>query len=162
MSATWWRIGLMAMLLLWSPRGQTQEPRAVHGADSLFQMESARVAWAVLRGSTEDRTLVVIRVVNLASAFRHLRVDGVDPFTKDRAVLVEARPLAERADLAVPRARFADHPSAEIHLFASADALRADKPDLVIYYLGVPDTTPEFQARGELDAYLDKMTGAAK
>ncbi len=77
-----------------------------------------------------------------------IRVDGVDPFTKDRKVFVAARPLDRETDLAIPRAQFADHPSTEIHFFASAEDAAANKPKLTVFYLGVPDTTPEFAARG--------------
>jgi len=53
-----------------------------------------------------------------------------------------------------PRAGFADFPRREIHLYASEADWRARKPALTVYYLGVPDTTPEFTSEAALDAYL--------
>jgi len=32
-------------------------------------------------------------------------------------------------------------------------------PSLTIYYLGVPDTTPEFKTAQDAEAYLAKMLG---
>ena len=53
-----------------------------------------------------------------------------------------------RIDVRVPRAHFADFPRTELRLFASATPAPADAPELVVFYLGVPDTTPEFAVRG--------------
>ena len=33
---------------------------------------------------------------------------------------------------------------------------------MVVYYLGVPDTTPEFADDAKLDAYLDKTLARAR
>ena len=50
----------------------------------------------------------------------------------------------------IPRASFADFPRTEWH-FGAADG----KTQLQVFYLGVPDTTPEFADESRLDAYLD-------
>ena len=33
----------------------------------------------------------------------------------------------------------------------------ANKPKLTVFYLGVPDTTPEFADQAAAEAYLDKL-----
>lgn len=129
----------------------------VHGADSQFSRPDLKLGWAVDRGASEDKATVVIRLLNVAGAFKAVRVDGVDPFTKDRIVLVEVRPLTASADLSILRSKFADYPSAEIHLFTSEDATLANKPALTVFYLGVPDTTPELPTADGVRAYLDRM-----
>lgn len=129
----------------------------VHGANSQFAGAGVKLAWAVDRGTSEDKATVVIRLLNIARTYRFLRVDGVDPFTKDRVVLVEPRPLDAQTDLAILRSRFADHPSAEIHLFATEDALKANAPATTVFYLGVPDTTPELPTGEGVRAYFDRM-----
>lgn len=136
--------------------GATRAQDIVHGADSLFVSPAVKLAWAVRRGASEAETLVIIRVIADAS-HRFIRLDGVDPFTKDRKVFVAARALERETDLAIPRAQFADHPSTEIHFFASANDAAASQPALTVFYLGVPDTTPEFARAGEAEAYLDRM-----
>ena len=40
--------------------------------------------------------------------------------------------------------------------------MRAKSAALVVYYLGVPDTTPEFATADAMNAYLDKMLGIAR
>lgn len=62
--------------------------------------------------------------------------------------------MAAGADIVVPRRLLADHPSLELHFAAGADALAAGRPAFTIYYLGVPDTTPEFLDRAAMEAYL--------
>jgi len=133
----------------------------VHGADSLFVSPAVKLAWAVKRGASEAETLIVIRVVADA-AHRFIRVEGVDPFTKDRKVFVATRPLDRETDLSIARAQFDDHPSTEIHFFVSAEDAATTRAKLTVFYLGVPDTTPEFAERGQAEAYLDRMLGVQK
>jgi hypothetical protein len=131
----------------------------VHGADSLFVAPTVKIAWAVHKGATEETTFVIIRIVNTTGHYRQVRLDGVDPFSKNRMVLVSAHPLAASIDLSVPRSGFADFPSSEIHLYAKDPALLDQPPSLTVYYLGVPDTTPEFANVQEAQAYLLKVVG---
>jgi hypothetical protein len=137
--------------------GSAAAQNSVHGATSEFAGPTLKLVWAVRKGATEDSTEVVIRAVNVAGAYRWLRVDGVDPFSKTRVILTAARPFGRETDLVIPRVQFADHPSAEIHLFRTEDDLRADRPALTVFYLGIPDTTPEFTKGAEADAHLARM-----
>jgi len=132
----------------------------VHGADSVFASPGVSVVWGVLRGPTEALTLVVTRISNPAARFGYLRVEGVDPFTGRRSAVVEGMPLGARADVASPRSTFADLPRREIHLYSTEADWHARKPALTVYYLGVPDTTPEFGSRADLDAYLARIQPA--
>ena len=127
---------------------------AVHGADAVFASPGIGIVWGVLRAPTEGRTLVVTRVSNPTARYAYLRVEGVDPFTGRRAGIVEGSLLGARVDVRAPRAGFADFPRREFHLYATEAGWRARKPTLTVYYLGVPDTTPEFTSEAALDAYL--------
>lgn len=150
-------LALALLLAAGNPCARAQE--VVHGADSLFVASSVKIAWAVHKGATEETTFVILRIANTAGQYRRVRLDGVDPFSKNRKVLVSTRPLAASIDLSVPRSGFADFPSCEIHLY-SRDAAAADEtPSLTVYYLGVPDNTPEFASAREAQAYLLKMAG---
>jgi hypothetical protein len=128
----------------------------VHGANSVFLAPTVRIAWAVRKGTGEDTTLVFIRVVNSVAQYRQVRLDGVDPFSNSRKTLVPTRPLDERVDLSVPRSQFVDYPSSEIRLYGDEATTGDRSPDLTVYYLGIPDTTPEFASAREAEAYLDK------
>jgi hypothetical protein len=137
----------------------TAQEARVHGENSTFISPTVKLSWAVKRGPSEAETLVIVRVIAADAGYRVVSVDGVDPFTKDRKVFVAARPLDREADLSMSRAQFADHPSTEFHFFTSAADAAANKPKLKVFYLGVPDTTPEFPDRKAAEAYLDKMLG---
>jgi hypothetical protein len=135
---------------------------AVHGADSLFVAPTVRIAWAVRKGASEDAATVVVRIVNSAGAYGSVRLDGIDPFSKSHKVLAPVRPLTGQVDLAVPRTEFAEFPSCEIHLYQSGAASDDQAPYLTVYYLGVPDTTPEFSTGQAMDAYLEKILAVGK
>ena len=146
---------LTLALLVTTQWARSQE--VVHGADSLFVAPTVKIAWAVRKGATEDDTIIVLRIVNSAGSYRQVSIDGVDPFSKSRKVLAAAHPLTESIDLTLPRSGFAEFPSCEIHLYAKDIAV--EKPSLTVYYLGVPDTTPEFKTAQDAGAYLTKALG---
>ena len=129
----------------------------VHGADSLFVSPTVKLAWVVRRGATDADTLVVVRIAD--AAYRLVRVDGIDPFTRQHKIFVATRPLDRETDVAIPRAQFAEHPSTEFRFFASPEDAAADRAKLTVFYLGVPDTTPEFAGRREAEGYLARMLG---
>ena len=144
-------LALLALPVLGTSWAQAE---TVHGADSVFASPGIGIVWGMLRGPTEEQTLVVTRVGNPMARYAYLRVEGVDPFTGRRTAVVEGVPLGARADVRASRAGFADFPRREFHLYATEADWRARKPALTVYYLGVPDTTPEFTSEAALDAYL--------
>ena len=134
--------------------GRPIAAETLHGADAVFRAAGLTIVWAVARHRDETKTAVVIRIVDAAKRFVALEVEGVDPFTKRRAVRVAKRALDGTADVTIARAGFADLPQSEFHFYAAASAA----PVLTIYYLGVPDTTPEFAEDATLQGYLTQAT----
>ena len=64
------------------------------------------------------------------------------------------------AEARLPRSHFADYPRTEILVFETQDALRSGRaPVLTVYYLGIPDTTPEFLDRDRMEAYIAERIG---
>jgi hypothetical protein len=120
------------------------------------------VAWGILKQPVEEESKVVIRIVATDPDYSHLAAEGVDPFSGARrpvgpgpaAPIVLSQPAT--VELWVRRGDFADHPRLEIHLYGRA------APVLTVYYLGVPDTTPEFVSEALLDAYLDDAAARAR
>jgi hypothetical protein len=129
----------------------------VHGEDSVFAGHGVTIAWGVLRAAAEAETQVVVRVVAPGGAYTHLDVEAVDPFTHARRSMVDAPvKLDGPVEVHMPRVGFADFPRREIRLW------RAGRPALTVYYLGVPDTTPEFASEAGLRAYLDDAVAKAR
>ena len=154
-------LAALTLLAIAGSSGASAE-EIMHGANSLFVSPTVKIAWAVQKGASENATTVVIRLVNAVGAYRQIRLDGVDPFTKQRTVLAAIQAFRGQIDLSVLRVRFGEFPSCEIHLYQD-DTPRADQPaNLTVYYLGVPDTTPEFSTPQAMDAYFARMLGTGK
>ena len=118
----------------------------VHGASDAFAGNGVAVVWGVLRGATEDSTIVVLRVAADPRRYSQLEVAGVDPFTRAATIRFAKSAPGPSIDLRLPRAGFADHPRTELR-FSGAQSL-------LVYYLGIPDTAPEFATAAALEAHL--------
>jgi len=130
----------------------TAGARDVHGVADAIALPGVALAWAVARGAGDAS--VVIRIAVDDGAATYADAAGIDPFTRDRKVVLAATRIDRSLDLRVPRAHFADFPRTELRFFDSEAAMRSNMPNLVVFYLGVPDTTPEFAGAAALDAYL--------
>ena len=151
-------IGLALLLVATAPEGAGPE---LHGERDVFATEGVRLAWAVLRGPSEEATQVVIRLVLAGGPYGYYRLVGVDPFTGERRVMTTRgqAPAGGVLELRTARSTFATYPRREIHLYRTLEAWNAQVPGLTIYYLGLPDTAPEFGAERELDDYLTRAAG---
>ena len=98
---------------------------------------------------------MLLRIVPLDPSIVSVRVDGVDPFTQRRQELLPLTYLGSELDVTTPRGTFAELTRREIHLYTASDT-QARRPSLTIYFMGLPDTTPEFLAEPALRAYLDQ------
>ncbi len=139
-----------AVLLLAAARAGAQG-RELHGASDAFGGEGVSIAWAMLRGADEERTQVRLRVLADPARYAHFTVYGVDPFSNQRAEHIA--PRRAPATVAIPRARFAELPRTEVRFFAPDG-----KVALVVFYLSVPDTTPEFDSEANLERDLERRS----
>jgi hypothetical protein len=142
--------------------GAAEATRAVHGSADIFTAPGVTLAWGVVRGATEAATLVVVRITVNREAFGSASVVGIDPFTQKEQTLLPPTAMAPGIDVRVPRSQFADFPRTEFRLFASGPPAPNDAPRLVVYYLGVPDTTPEFASEQALETYLAARIAGAR
>ncbi|MCC7325922.1 MAG: hypothetical protein IT521_03855 [Burkholderiales bacterium] len=139
-------------------------PADVHGSLDAYAQPGLALAWGVLRGVDDAAATVVVRVDVDPNVYRTLAVTGVDPFTKASQTLVAPTPIKRTLLVRLPRARFADLPRTEWRFYsAAATAVKAsDVPVLLVYYQGVPDTTPEFKDEAALAASLDQRIARAR
>jgi ABC-type Fe3+/spermidine/putrescine transport system ATPase subunit len=127
---------------------------AVMDRGSIAQIASAEDLYDRPKSEFVKAT-VWLRIVNRTNAYSHVAINGVDPFTKKREKVEAGVALKAETRLASDRDSFSDLPSREVHFYRTEADWRANKPALNVYYLGVPDTTPEFSARAAMDQYLD-------
>ena len=128
-----------------------------HGADSVFKVKDVAVLWAILKGSDDEHSTVVIRIESLAAgkpAYRAFSVSAVHPFSGMEKWLIRNETFSEKNLVRSSRASFRDLPGRRILLFKTAE--KNQKPDMIIYYMSIPDTAPEFLDPKQLDNYLDE------
>ncbi|HTU01241.1 MAG TPA: hypothetical protein VMG58_05475 [Candidatus Sulfotelmatobacter sp.] len=133
--------------------GLAGERREIHGENSIFAGDGVVMVWAVRKAAVEEESRVTLRIVSPSGDYDRVRVEGIDPFSQARTELLPLRALGHGADVVTTRASFADVPRREIHLYRPGDPEEA--PTLTVYFLGAPDTTPEFLTDAALAAYVD-------
>jgi hypothetical protein len=144
---------ILALLLMAAPALAADAGQQVHGENSIFAGNGVALAWGVLKGETEGLTLAILRIVPAGGAYTYVSVEGIDPFTETRQEILPGQPLGSQVDVRSPRATFADLPRREIH-FYTADGWRLGQPALTVYFMGLPDTSPEFTSERALLVYL--------
>ena len=152
----------IAIALLLAAQTSPGAGAEVHGERDVFAVPGMVLAWAVLRTPVEEETQVVIRVVLTADTYAYVRMWGVDPFSGERRVMTPGGRIAGIVHLMTPRRTFVEHPRREIRLYRTEKDWKAERPALTIYYLGVPDTTPEFVTEAALAAYLADAVSRAR
>jgi hypothetical protein len=128
--------------------------REIHGMADAYAGQGVALAWAILRGADEAATVVAVRIVADPDRYPIVAATGSNPFSQRAEPLLRATPSAGGVDLRVARARFADFPRTELRFYESVAAAQSDTPRLGVYYIGVPDTTPEFATEANLEAYF--------
>jgi len=133
--------------------GQTE----FHGADSVFEREGITILWAILKGPTEEGSWVCIKIVNSGkSPFQTFSVEAVDPFSKEKEWVVKGKKLEKENLVRGVRTSFRDKTARRILFYRSTEAFEKENPDMAVYYLGVPDTSPEVLLEKEMEGYFEK------
>jgi len=137
----------------------------LHGADSSFRAQGVTVLWAILKGASEETSLVHMRILHdqaEAPGLQFYRVEAVDPFSKERAWVMKGEPLGASQTLKTVRTDFRDKTERWLHFYADRESLEKGRPALTIFYHGVPDTAPELLTEAELEAFLAQAPSRIK
>jgi hypothetical protein len=128
-----------------------------HGADSVFEKEGIAILWAILKGPTEESSWVYIKIVNSGKSFFQIfSVEAVDPFSKEKEWVMKGKKLEKENLVRSDRTSFRDKTARRILFYRSMEAFEKENPDMTVYYLGVPDTSPEFLSEKDLEGYFNK------
>ncbi len=149
--------GLLLVLWLGAAAGAEEVP----GADAVFVGRGVAILWGVVRGADEARTRVVLRIERLdpAAPWRLASVEAIDPFTRQGewvrlALDLMADPVAT---VEMSREGFLAKPSRRVLFYPGAAALQAGQPGLVVFYVSIPDTVPEFASAAELEEHFRRV-----
>ncbi len=132
----------------------TKPTREVHGMSDAFAAPGVALAWGILRGADEAATVVVMRIVADRAAYPWFAVTGIDPFTRAKHRVLAPTRSADVTYVRAPRSHYAEFPRTEVRFYDSESAALKDSPALIVFFLGVPDTTPEFATEEKLEAYF--------
>jgi hypothetical protein len=149
-----WLLACCASFAFVASCAAAQAPREVHGSGDAYGEPGVALAWAVSRGADDATTFVVVRVIADPQVYPWLGVAGSNPFSKHQLQILREMQTPGTIDLRLPRTQFADFPRTEWRFYNAAAGPPEAAPALVVFYLGVPDTAPEFTSEAKLDAYL--------
>ena len=149
-----WHNCLVAIALCLGTNTFAQAPHeSLHGAHEVFVSPDVVIVWAVLKAPTGDKAAVWLRIVNSTKKFSHISIAGIDPFSKQKKFIEPGRAIETEVSVESDRETFTELPSREVYFYRTEKEWRADTPTLTVYYLGVPDQTPEFTTRSAFDVY---------
>jgi hypothetical protein len=159
MGRKWVAFVLALTLFFWfmmeSPHAQGK--KEYHGADSLFDKEGIVILWAILKGSTEESSWVYIKIIQTGgspASFELFGVEAVDPFSNQKEWVLKGEPFKKENMVKSIRVSFREKTARRILFYAKAEDLLRENPAMIVYYLGVPDTSPEFMTEREIENYF--------
>jgi hypothetical protein len=128
-----------------------------HGADSVFEREGITILWAILKGPTEESSWVYIKIINSEkNPLQIFSVEAVDPFSKEKEWVIKRKKLEKENLLRSNRTSFRDKTARRILFYRTMEAFEKENPNIAVYYLGVPDTSPEVLSEKEMEDYFEK------
>ncbi len=151
----WLILTIYAALWISIPPAYGQEE--LHGADSVFDAKDMVVLWGILKGADEDHSWVYIKIIlpgPSPSPWKSFGMEAVDPFSQEKEVVTPRRKLEKENVVRSPRSSFRDKTGRRILFYG--DQGRDDRPGKIIFYQGVPDTTPEFSTEVQLHDYFSQ------
>jgi hypothetical protein len=132
-------------------RGQEE----YHGADSSFQLGDLVILWGILKGPDEDRSWVYIKIIRTGSEpgpWTSYRLGAVDPFSQEREWVTPRENLRKENAVKEIRSSFREKTGRRLYFYPGQGM--EEKPAAIIFYQGVPDTTPEFLTEKEMEDYF--------
>jgi len=143
---------LAFVVLATAALAQQPQWQVVEGKGPVFAASTTKFAWGVLKGADEARTTVVIRVSG--PGFRTVAASGSGPAGKREKVWMPRAKLPRALDVRIARTALATHPRTAIRFYRQELTSQGVKPELEVFFVGVPEGTPEFSDAAELDRYL--------
>jgi hypothetical protein len=126
-----------------------------HGADSSFQLRDLVILWGILKGPDEDRSWVYIKIIRTGSEpgpWTSYRLEAVDPFSQEREWVTPRENLRRENAVKEIRSSFREKTGRRLYFYPGQGM--EEKPAAIIFYQGVPDTTPEFLTEKEMEDYF--------
>lgn len=130
-----------------------------HGADSTFKANGISIFWAILKGPEESSSRVYIKIINPEDNLKQFHTFSLiasDPFSDSEVWIIKVEKLKKENIIKLNRESFKEM-TARRFLFYRSEKIedyKSEKPDMIVYYLSLPDTAPEFLTLEKLEAYF--------
>ncbi len=144
-----------AALWVWIPLAFGQEE--YHGADAVFATKDMIILWGILKGPDEDHSWVYIKIIFPGDGpipWKIFRLEAVDPFSAEKEWVTPGERIERENVVKTPRSSFRDKTGRRILFYRDQDA--GDRPGRIVFYQGVPDTTPELGTPAQLEGYFNQ------
>ena len=134
-----------------------------HGADSVFEKDGIIILWAILKGQDEANSWVYTKIIKSEeNPFHFFSVEAIDPFSKEKEWVVKGERLEKANVVKSIRTSFRDKTSRRFLFYRNTEALENEAPDMAVFYMGVPDTSPEVLSEKEMEGYFEKALERVK
>lgn len=138
---------------------QQTESNKYHGADSVFKANGISIFWAIFKGSEESNSWVHIKIINQEDnlkQFHTFSLIATDPFSDSEEWIIKGEKLKKENIIKLNRESFKEMMGRTFFFYQSEkiEDYRNEIPDMIVYYLSVPDTAPEFLTLEKLEAYF--------
>lgn len=138
---------------------QQTESNKYHGADSFFKTNGISIFWAILKGPEESSSWVYIKVIDPEDDLKQFHTFSLiasHPFSDSEEWLIKGEKLKKENMIRLNRESFKEMMERTFFFYQSEEIedYRNEIPDMIVYYLSVPDTAPEFLTLEKLEAYF--------
>jgi len=127
-----------------------------HGADSVFEVGGVAVFWAILKGADINSSKVYINIVSLDETkldFSSYSIFASNIFSGEEEIIINQKPMEKNNLLIQEYGSFSQMAKRRILFYHIGDS--SDNPQMEIYYIGVPDTAPEFLEEEQINAFFE-------
>lgn len=138
---------------------QQTESNKYHGADSTFKANGISIFWAILKGPEESSSWVYIKIIDPEGNLKQFHTFGLiasDPFSDSEEWIIKGEKLKKENIIKLNRESFKEMMERTFFFYQSEkiEDYQSEIPDMIVYYLSVPDTAPEFLTLEKLKAYF--------
>ena len=130
-----------------------------HGADSVFRMEGVAILWAILKGPDEERSWVYLKIIHPEEGdhrYLFFSVEALDPFTGKKEWVIRGEKLGKEIVLKFIRSSFRDMTGRRFLFYRDSKEIEENRPGMTIFYMGIPDTSPELLTEKQVEDYFSK------
>ena len=92
----------------------------------------------------------------MKAAATSFSVEAVDPFTGKKEWVIKGQQLEKENVVKSVRASFREMTGRRILFYGDPREVQENRPEMTVFYMGVPDTSPELLNEKQIEDYFSK------